>query len=158
MIHHISIAVNHPQHVADVIAELWQGQSVPFPGHEGSYIAFRFDLYGTAIEVMPKSLILKPGSETAAVQFADFEPATGYTATHANISVAVSEQKVWEIAEREGWRAVRCRRGGAVDLIELWVENQVMLELLPPNLMPEYLAAVEPNSLSALLKNLAAAQ
>jgi hypothetical protein len=158
MIHHISIAVNNPQHVADVIAELWQGRAVPFPGHEGSYIALRFDLYGTAIEVMPKSLILQPGLETAAVRFADFEPATGYTATHANISVAVSEEKVWEIAEREGWRAVRCRRGGAFDLIELWVENQVMLELLPSNLMPEYLASVEPNSLSALLKNLAAAQ
>jgi hypothetical protein len=46
----------------------------------------------------------------------------------------------------------------SLDLIELWVENQVMLELLPLNLMPEYLATVEPDSLSALLKNLAAAQ
>ena len=156
MIHHISIAVNNPQHVANVIAELWQGQAVPFPGHEGSYVAFTFDSYGTAIEVMPKSLILKPGLETEPVQFSDFDPATSYTATHANIEVLVSEAKIWEIAEREGWRAVRCRRAGVIDLIELWVENQVMLELLPPNLMPTYLAAVQPESLRTLLKNLSA--
>lgn len=154
MIHHISIAVNNPLHVANVIAELWQGQAVPFPGHEGCYIAFAFDSYGTAIEVMPKSLVLKPGLETAPVQFSDFAPAPSYTATHANIAVLVSEEKIWEIAEREGWRAVRCRRGGVIDLIELWVENEVMLELLPPTLMPEYLAAVQPESLRTLLKNL----
>lgn len=156
MIHHISIAVNNPQHVANVIAELWQGQAVPFPGHEGGYVALTFDSYGTAIEVMPKSLILKPGLETEPVQFSDFDPATSYTATHANIEVLVSEAKIWEIAEREGWRAVRCRRAGVIDLIELWVENQVLLELLPPNLMPTYLAAVQPESLRTLLKNLSA--
>ncbi len=68
----------------------------------------------------------------------------------------MSEEKIWEIAEREGWRAVRCRRGGVIDLIELWVENQVMLELLPPNLIPTYLAAVQPESLRALLEKLSA--
>lgn len=156
MIHHISIAVNNPLQVANVIAELWQGQAIPFPGHEGSYVAFAFDSLGTAIEVMPKSLILKPGLETAPVQFSDCNPATSYTATHANIAVLVSEEKIWEIAEREGWRAVRCKRGGVIDLIELWVENQVMLELLPPTLMPNYLTVVQPESLRATLRNLSA--
>ncbi|KAM3100844.1 hypothetical protein ACKFKG_00025 [Phormidesmis sp. 146-35] len=155
MIHHISIAVNNPQHVANVIAELWQGQAVPFPGHEGSYVAFAFDSYGTAIEVMPKSLILKPGLETAPVQFYDSNFNTRYTATHANIAVPISEAKIWEIADREGWRAVRCRRAGLIDLIEFWVENQVLLELLPPNLMSEYLAVVQPESLKAALRSLA---
>jgi hypothetical protein len=155
MIHHISIAVNNPLHVAQVLAELWQGQAVPFPVHEGSYIALNFDSYGTAIEVMPKSLVLKPGLETAPVQFSDSDPAA-YTATHANIAVPVSEAKIWEIADREGWRAVRCRRAESFDLIEFWVENQVLLELMPPTLMPEYLAAVQPESLKAMLSSLSA--
>jgi hypothetical protein len=157
MIHHISIAVNNPLHVANVIAELWQGQALPFPGHEGSYIALAFDSYGTAMEVMPKNLILKPGLEATPVQFSDVDPATRYTATHANIAVSVSEEKIWEIADREGWQAVRCKRGGAIDLIELWVENQVMLELLPPTMMQNYLATVQPESLRALWKSLSKA-
>ncbi len=156
MIHHISIAVNNPQHVANVIAELWQGQTVPFPGHEGSYIALNFDAYGTAIEVMPKSLVLKPGLEKTPVQFSDSNFDADYTATHANIAVPVSEAKIWEIADREGWRAVRCRRAGLIDLIEFWVENQVLLELMPPNLMAEYLAVMQPESLKATLKSLTA--
>lgn len=31
MIHHISIAANQPQYVAEVLAELCQGQAIGFP-------------------------------------------------------------------------------------------------------------------------------
>jgi hypothetical protein len=33
MIHHISIAVHNPLHVSQVLAEILQGQSLPFPGY-----------------------------------------------------------------------------------------------------------------------------
>lgn len=152
MIHHISLAVNNPLHVARVIAELWQGQALPFPAHPGSYFTVSLDQYGTAIALMPKGTVLKPGSSFEAVRFSNPDPdATGYTATHVNIAVPISEAQIYEIANREGWRAVRCQHGG-LELIEFWIENEILLELLPPTLMEQYLIMVQPENLKAMLE------
>jgi hypothetical protein len=153
MLHHISFAVHNPLHVAEVVAELWQGKAVPFPGHPNSFIAVAFDSYGTAIEFTPKGTILKPGSqEDKSVEFGNLNPtATGYTATHVNMAVPISETEIYVIAEREGWLAVRCGRQGLFELIEFWIENEIMLELLPPTMMEKYLSVVQPESLKAIL-------
>ena len=152
MIHHISLAVNDPLHVAEVIAKLWQGQAIPFPHHPGSYIAIALDPYGTAIEFLPKGTVLKPsGLDNEPVQFSEPNSAEVYTATHANIAVPTSETEIYAIANQEGWRAARCKRGDFFELIELWVENEVMLELLPPNLMEQYLMMMNPENLKAIL-------
>lgn len=153
MIHHISLAVNNPLHVAEVIAELWQGRAIPFPAHPGSYFTISLDRYGTAIALMPKGTVLEPGSSFEPVRFSNTNPdATGYSATHVNIAVPISEAQIYEIADREGWRAVRCKHGDFIELIEFWVENETLLELLPPTLMEQYLATVQPESLNAMFE------
>lgn len=151
MIHHISFAANDPRHAAEVVAELWQGRAIPFPDQPGSYFAINLDPYGTAIAFMPKGTALKPGSALEAVRFANSNPdATGYTATHVNIAVPISEAQIYEIAEREGWRAVRCKHGG-LELIEFWLENEILFELLPPTLMEQYLGMVQAENLKVIL-------
>ncbi|NCJ04933.1 hypothetical protein GS597_00030 [Synechococcales cyanobacterium C] len=153
MLHHISFAVNDPLHAAEVVAELWQGRAIPFPHHLGSYIALSLDQYGTAIEFMPKGTVLKPGASTEEpVQFSEFNLGmAGYTATHVNIAVPISETKIYEIANREGWRAVRCQRAEFFKLIEFWLENEILLELLPPNLIKQYLTTMQPENLKVIL-------
>lgn len=158
MIHHISISANDPLHVAQVLAELWQGGVIPFPGHDGSYVALNYDSYGTMIEVLPKGIELVPGSDNEgaelvsglsdqAGQFAHNPQASAHTATHAAISVPVSEAVIQEIAAREGWRAVRCDRKDFFSVIEFWVENQVLIELLPPSFASRYLTFMQPEAL-----------
>lgn len=150
MIHHISFAVRDPLHAAEVVAELWQGKVIPFPGHPGSFIALTLDSHGTAIEFLPKNTLLKPGSqEDDSVWFATKPDAVGYTATHVNLAVPISEAQIYAIAQREQWRAVRCDRQGFFNLIEFWLENEILLELLPPDLMEKYLASVQPENLKA---------
>ena len=61
MIHHISIAAKDPRRVAEVIAELWQTRSLPFPPVPGSFIVIADDGRGTAIEVVPLGAELMPG-------------------------------------------------------------------------------------------------
>ncbi|UBF27246.1 hypothetical protein K9N68_04580 [Kovacikia minuta CCNUW1] len=153
MIHHISLAVNDPLHVAQVVAELWQGRAIPFPHYPGSYFAVNLDPYGTAIEFFPKGTVLKPDSTS--VGFYNSSAATGYTATHANLAVPISEAEIYKIADREGWRAIRCRRADLFDLIEFWLENEVLLELMPPSLMEEYRAMVQPENLKLVLDSAA---
>ncbi len=153
MIHHVSFAVSNPELAANVVAELWQGKAAPFPEHPGSFIALTFDSYGTAIEFVPKGTLLKPGLQPGdSVQFDNPDPdAAGYTASHVNISVPIDETQIYAIADREGWRAVRCSRQGLFDLIEFWIENEVMIELLPPALLKQYLKVVQPETLKSIL-------
>jgi hypothetical protein len=160
MIHHISIAAHNPLHVSQVLAELLQGQSVPFPGHPGSHVSLAFDPQGTMVEVHPFGTALVPGNAAnEASQLRSNPAASIYTANHTAISVPVSITQIQSIAEREGWRMVHCRRGdNYFDVIEFWVENQLLIELLPPEIVDRYLAFMSPESLVAAAQAAAAQQ
>jgi hypothetical protein len=151
MIHHISIAALNPLHVAQVLAELMQGQAIPFPDHEGSFIAIPFDAHGTMIEIHPQGTELTPGGDDEAVRHRQNPLAASYTAVHAAVSVPVSEFEICKIGLREGWRVARCNRGGLFNVIEFWIENHMMLELLPPADTEKYLAITHPESLKQVL-------
>lgn len=152
MIHHISIAVNNPLRVAQVLAELLNGKIIPFPSNPGSYVAVAFDAYGTLIEVHPRGLELRPGLGKNAVRHQVNPCPSAYTATHAAISILASEAEIRSIAAREGWRVERYERGDAFfEVIEFWIENHLLIELLPPELSAQYLAFLEPRSLKEFL-------
>lgn len=151
MIHHISIAANNPFHVAEVIAEIFAGQAAPFPEHPGSYIALMLDAQGTMIEVHPHGTELKPGTIVEPCQTVQNSSASPYTPTHAAISVPTSENQIRAIAEREGWHVARFDRAGFFEVIELWIENQQMIELLPLELAATYLAFMHPKNLQQFL-------
>lgn len=154
MIHHISVAANNPQHVAQVLAEVWQGQMMPFPVHQGSYFVTPFDVYGTMIEICPHGTELIPGMGDEGINFVFNAAASNYTVTHAAISVPISEAKIREIGEREGWRVVKCDRQGYFEVVEFWVENQLLIELLPPEFTSRYLAFIQPESLKQFASTL----
>jgi hypothetical protein len=140
MIHHISVAAQNPQHVARVLAEVLKGQFVPFPPAPGSYMVIAMDEHGTAIEVLPKGTEILPGSGLGSCYFEPNLNPSPHTATHAAISVPRSQSEIEAIGQREGWRVVRCDREGFFDLMEFWVENTLMLELLTPEMTARYLA------------------
>jgi hypothetical protein len=158
MIHHISVAAHNPLHVSQVLEELFQGQSIPFPGHPGSYVALAFDPQGTMVEVHPFGTALVPGNVAdEAGQLLPDSAASMYSANHTAISVPVSIDRIQAIAEREGWRTAYCRRGdNYFDIIEFWVENQLLIELLPPEIVDGYLAFMSPESLVAAAQAAAA--
>jgi hypothetical protein len=159
MIHHISIAAHHPQHVSQVLAEILQGQSIPFPSYPGSYVALALDLQGTMIEVHPIGTAFFPGNEAdEAVQMQPHPVLSNHTAIHAAISVPVSTAQIQAIANREGWRMVHCHRGNYFDVIEFWVENQLLLEFLTPEIVLQYLTFMEPRSLQQAVIQAAAVQ
>jgi hypothetical protein len=160
MIHHISIAAHHPLQVSQVLAELLQGRSVPFPGYPDSYVALAFDPQGTMIEVHPFGMALFPSDAANEPTHLLPNPAASmYSANHTAISVPVSSDRIQSIAEREGWRMVYCRRGdNYFDVIEFWVENQLLIELLPPEIVDRYLAFMSPESLLAIAQAAATQQ
>lgn len=158
MIHHLSMPADCPAHVAQVLAELWHGQVIPFPVHAGSYAVLAMDDRGTMIEVYPQGTELRPGTAANQVQFDQNPAATRHMATHAALSVAVGEAQIMAIAAREGWRAVRCNRDDCFEVIEFWLENRVLLELMPPELASQYLAFMQPVALQQVLATMIKAE
>lgn len=155
MIHHLSIAARDPQHVAGVLAELMGGTAVPFPPNPGSYFALQLDEHGSGVEVYPAGTELHPGG-TEGGGFVKKPEARGYGPTHFALSVSTDADKVGTIAARAGWKCVHCNRG-PFHVIEVWVENETMVEILPPEYAAEYLAFTRPDKIMAAMATAAPA-
>ena len=153
MIHHISISAHNPEHVAQVLAEVLNGEAVEFFPNPGSYMVFPMDEYGTGIEIYPLDTKLIPGEGDEQGKFVDIANSSNFIATHAAISVTKTQEEIEEIGKRENWRTVRCNRDSFFDVMEFWLENQVMLELLTPEMADQYLAATQPENLKKMFSS-----
>ena len=152
MLHHISVAVQNPLHVAKVLAEIFHGQVMPFPPNPGSYLAVAGDEFGTMIEFYPMGTELIPDAWEGQAGFQLNPVSTQYTNVHAAISVPMSLEEIERIGDREGWRVFPANRDGIFDVIEFWVENRLMLELLTPTMTQKYLDAFSPQQLKEFAK------
>lgn len=158
MIHHLSIAARNPRLVAAVLAEVLGGEAYAFPPRPGSFIALAGDDRGSAIEVYPLGTELHPGTGPSRpwtaqdgsattpheVQIRGGFPSHPWTATHVAVASPLSEAEVHALARREGWRAVTCDRGPAFQVVELWLENRTLVEVLAPSMVDRYRAFLVP--------------
>lgn len=159
MINHISIAVHNPKKVANVIAELWNGAVVPFPPAPDSFIVLANDGRGSGVEITPIDIVLEPGTglppedgfdtntrtEEYEAKFVRSEFAPQYVATHLNINTHLSIEEIKEIGRREGWRVLTCNRGeGLFQLVELWIEDRFMFEVMTPEQTKRYVEITQP--------------
>ncbi len=161
MINHISIGVNNPEHVANVLAELWGGYAMPFPPSPGGYVVFADDGRGTLVEIIPSDVQLVPGiglpdedgfsretitDDYEATFVAGNEPGL-FGSVHLNINSPLDEESIKAIAKREGWRCFTANRGrGLFQLIELWIEDRFMLEVNTPEMTEVYVNTVTPEN------------
>jgi hypothetical protein len=149
MIHHLSIAARDPKHAAGVLAEMMGGTAVPFPPNPGSFFALQLDDHGSGVEVYPAETVLQPGGDVGGT-FSTRAGIGGYGSTHFALSVPTDATTVKAIAKREGWNCFDCNRG-PFHVIEVWVENDLMVEILPPEYAAEYLAFTRPDKFVAAM-------
>ena len=150
MIHHLSIAARDPKHVAGVLAELMGGAAVPFPPNPGSFFAMQLDEHGSGVEVYPAGTELQPAGSDGGSFVKRQAAERGYGPTHFALSVTTDADTVEAIARRAGWQCFRCNRG-PFHVIEVWVENETMVEILPPEFAAEYLAFTRPDNIAAAM-------
>lgn len=154
MIHHISIPASEPRHVADVLAELMDGRCYPFPGPvSGAFMAVSGDPRGTMIEVYPRAMVLRPGKGGDGPAFVDtVESGIGsppdLTAFHALLSVPREREEIERIGAREGWLTKYIGRGApgrapVFHVIELWIENWFMLEVVTEQMAAGYADVIQ---------------
>lgn len=148
MIHHLSIAAQDPKRAAEVLAELMGGTAVPFPPNPGSFFALQLDEHGSGVEVYPAGTELQPAGAVGGTFVRT--AARTFGPTHFALSVPTEGDAVRAIADRAGWKSFDCNRG-PFHVIEVWVENETMVEILPPAYAREYLAFTRPENVKAAM-------
>ncbi len=138
MIHHLSVAAADPQGVGQFFADIMGGVVVDFPPNPGACMVFKADGRGTGLEIYPAGSVMAPNGEPGAI-FLRQPESFGRSPTHFALSVEMAQDEVLARAAAKGWDAFVCDRGGHFHVVEVWVENTWLVEILPPAFAAEYL-------------------
>jgi catechol 2,3-dioxygenase-like lactoylglutathione lyase family enzyme len=138
MIHHLSVAARDPKAVADFLVEIMDGGAIDFTPNPGAFMVFAKDGHGTGVEIYPAGSVMRPDGEAGA-GFAHLPATNGGSPTHFALSVDRSIDEVRTAAAERGWACFECDRGGHFHVMEVWVENAWLIEVLPPQFAAEYL-------------------
>ncbi len=150
MLFHLSTDADDPQRVATVLAELMGGKATPFPPvANGSWVAHAGDDRNTLIEVYPHGTLLVEGPD-GVVGLPG--PTRRRSAVHFAVATPLTEDQVHAIARREGWPVETHCRGGAFRVIEVWLEDSRLVEVLTPEMQQEYLDSVRLDRWEAMLE------
>ena len=151
MIFHFSISADDPKRTATMFAELWRGKVFYFPMvGKGSWIAHAGDDRRTTIEVYPRDLAFYPNESGEGHQ--RNEPVSRHGPFHAAVGTPLSIEEVEEIGRRYGCHTILCNRG-PFRVIEFWVDNAQMVEMLTPEMQAQYQRSVTPDGFRAMLAN-----
>jgi len=155
MLFHASFPARDPRRAAEAVARLWGGAAFPFPVFEGSYIVIEGDKFGSAIEFCPSGQVLVPGAEEAE---GERQRPAGPSETHLAISTKLSEKEVHALATENGWQVRTCWRGeNLFRVIEMWIDNTFLMEVLTAEMQKEYTAFMTPKKYAALLESMSQA-
>lgn len=150
MIAHFSIPARHPEAAAAVFARIMDAVVLPFPPVAGGWMVVCRDGSGMGVEVLPETTAILRGEEEGEASVFGFSSARlrHDGAIHVALTSKLSVAEIIALGEEQGWRAVHCDRG-PFDLVELWVDNRIMIEVLAPEGTARYLAAATPEALAA---------
>ncbi|MFZ5484879.1 MAG: hypothetical protein ACOZB0_11680 [Pseudomonadota bacterium] len=134
------------------MAAFWRTEALPFPMYADSYIVFCGEDGLAAIEVYPDGHVLLPATpELPALVEAE---GPRHSPFHAAISVPVDAETIERICAEHGWLCQMGTRGTFFHVVEVWVENRTLLELLPPDMAAEYAAFASPANWKAIFGTL----
>lgn len=136
-----SIPARHPAAVAGFIAELWGTEALPLPPVPGRFVALAADGTGAGLEVHPVGVgQVRTWHDTVTGPV----PGSVATATRLAIGTALDEAEVHLAAGMRGWQsrpALRRAEGRSWPVIEVWVEERLLVEVLTPEMQAEFRAA-----------------
>jgi len=152
MIAHLSVPSQTPRETALFFAAIIDGLAFDFPVVPGASIAVASDGSGTAVEVYPPSMKHHPGvgpvdpgvtpDGPQAMPWEDqifAEPGEARPSSfHLAIATHLAEAQVIARAQALGWRTLACERAGVFGVVEVWVDNRYLVEVLVPKQAARY--------------------
>ena len=131
MIQHVSVTADDPRSAAETVARLLGGRAVPIGPTEGTWTAFGPDPVGNMVEIMPRGSEFHRKGDHVETRKGDAIRHSGF---HVMIETPLSEEEVLAFGDGSAVRATH----GPFDLIEFWIDDCLLLEVLPPNLSQAY--------------------
>lgn len=164
MIAHVSVPARRPEKTAHLFAELIDGAAMPFPVVRGAWIAVARDGSGLAVEVYPETMAHHPGVGDADLSRAPQGPQTQPwedqiyedgaqirpSAFHFALASPRTEEEILRVARAAGLRAVKCDRAGVFGLVEVWLDNMILVEVLSATEFDRYRAFMNPAACAAM--------
>ena len=147
MILHASVVADDPRATAQTLARLLGGVALPVGPGEGTWSATAPEPIGNLISVLAR------GSEfhrTEGHVETRLGQAVRHSAYHMLIETPLSEDEVFLLADERGCRALRARHG-AFDVIEFWIDDCLLIEVVTPELGQAYREIVHSEELRARL-------
>lgn len=164
MIAHVSIPARNPRETALLLAALIDGEAFAFPVVSGGFVAVARDGSGLAVEVYPDTMAHHPGVGSvdearapAGPQAMPWEdqiyadgPQIRPTAFHFAMASPLRDEQILDIAHRAGLRALKCERAGVFAVIEVWLENAILLEVLSGPELARYRRFMNPTNCATM--------
>jgi len=151
MIFHFSIAADDPKRTATMLAELWRGEAFPFPVlGKGSWVAHANDDRRSTIEVYPRDVAIYPEERAGDLRHQEV-PRHG--PFHAAVATPLSIEEVEDIGRKYGCTTRVCQRGPWFRVIEFWVDDCLMLEMLTAEMQDEYQRNITSENWRSMLSN-----
>lgn len=143
LIAHVSIPADDPKRAAEGIADIMQGEAMPFPpGGPNAWVAWSGD-GEIDLEIVPRGQLIHRGDAEA-----EWRPGgarSPLTETHVAIGVDRGADDIIAVAAKYNWPARRCERGGGLfALVEVWVEGVFLIEFLDPAQTAHYRTIATP--------------
>lgn len=149
MLFHASIPARDAEKVARILARVWQGEAMPFPPVPGAHVVFAPDERATTLEIYPDDRTLEPSPDGVAIGRG--EARQGYVGDHVAIASPLSVQDLLALAGEAGWHAQEASRADIFHVVELWLENRYMVEVLTPEMQRDYVSRITPAAWRGLL-------
>jgi hypothetical protein len=159
MIAHFSIPSKKPKETASFFAAVIDGLVFDFGGVvAGAWIAVAKDRSGVAVEVYPNDMAHHPGAgevdPTAKAEGPTAMPwedqihrdhvQTRPSGFHVAMGTKRTEAEIVDLAKAAGWRAIACERAGVFGVVEVWVDNTFLVEVLVPAEVDRYRKFMNP--------------
>ncbi len=147
---HASIPADDPATVAAILAEMMEGEALPFPpAGPAARMAWSGD-GEVSLEIVPRGHLIHHGVEEG--EWRAVDGSQRLSEVHLAIAVRRPAAEIIAIAERAAWPARTCSRGeGFFELVEVWVEGAFMLEMFDPEQAGHYARTVTVDRLKKYL-------
>ena len=124
---------------ATALAELMGGRAREGFPFEGACTAVAGDKHGTMIECWQRGKVATiPKSGPGKFELSDSVTLQEHQSFHTALSVALDDDAIMAIAKEAEWETA-VRGNGAFSVVEVWVENRLLFELLSPTQTENYL-------------------
>lgn len=135
MILHASVTADDPKRTAEILAKLLGGLALPIGPGDGTWSAVGPDPVGNFIEVLTRGSEFhhRPGEHLAMRK----GKAVRHSGFHLLIDTPLSQDEVLKLAAERGCDAHRARHG-AIEVIEFWFDDCLLVEVATPELGGEY--------------------